>query len=87
MNPTVLIPDDLVGHFNAADGDLSRRGLEAFGLEQYKSGYITEDGLRRLLGFDTRYQLDGFLKAHDARIDYTIEDFRCEVDSLKRLGF
>jgi hypothetical protein len=66
--------------------DLSRRALEALGLEEYKSGHLTEDGLRRLLGFSTRYQLDGFLKAHDVWIDYRIKDFRREVDSLKQLA-
>jgi hypothetical protein len=86
MHLTVEIPDDLAGQLRAAGGDLSRRALEALGLEEYKSGHLTEDGLRRLLGFSTRYQLDGFLKAHDVWIDYGIEDFRREVDSLKRLG-
>lgn len=73
MNLAVEIPD-------------SRRALEALALEEYKSGRLTEDELRRLLGFGTRYQLDGFLKAHDVWIEYTVEDFRREVDSLDRLG-
>jgi hypothetical protein len=47
---------------------------------------LSEDGLRRLLGFGTHYQLDGFLKAHDIWIEYTLEDFRREVESLDRLG-
>ena len=55
-------------------------------LEEYKSGHLTEDELRRFLGFGTRYQLDGFLKAHDVWIEYTVEDFRREVDSLKQFG-
>lgn len=86
MNLTVHIPDDLVAPLSAAGVDLSRRALEAFALEEYKSGHITDNELRRLLGFETRYQLDGFLKAHDVWIDYTLEDFRREVESLKRLG-
>ena len=49
-------------------------------------GGIAEDELRRMLGFGTRYQLDGFLKAHDVWIEYTLDDFRREVDSLKQLG-
>ena len=64
MNLTVEIPDDLAVRLNVAGGDLSRRALEALGLEEYKSGHITKAELRRLLGFDTRYELDGFLKAH-----------------------
>jgi hypothetical protein len=86
MNLTVEIPDDLAGRLCAHGDDLSRRALEALALEEYKSGHLTEDELRRFLGFGTRYQLDGFLKAHDVWIEYTLEDFRREVDSLERLG-
>ena len=91
MNPTVEIPDELAGRLNAAGGDLSRRALEALSLEEYKSGHLSEDELRRLLGFGTRYRLDGFLKAHGVLIDdYTIEDLRREalhIETLQRLGF
>jgi len=86
MNLTVEIPDDLASQLNASGGDLSRRALEALALGEYKSGHLTEDELRRLLGFGTRYQLDGFLKAHDVWIEYSVDDFRREVDSLDRLG-
>jgi hypothetical protein len=86
MNLTLEIPDDLAGRLSAEGGDLSRRALEALALEEYKSGHLTETELQRLLGFGTRYKLDGFLKAHDVWIDYTIDDFRREVESLERLG-
>jgi len=87
MNLTVEIPDDLAGRLNAAGGDLSRRALEALGLEECKSGRITKAELRRLLGIGTRHELDGFLKAHQVWVDYTVEDFRRELQDLKRLGF
>jgi hypothetical protein len=87
MNLTVEIPDDLADRLNTTGGDLSRRALEAFGLEEYKSGHITKAELRRLLGIGTRYELDGFLKAHQVWVDYTVEDFRRELQDLRRLGF
>jgi predicted HTH domain antitoxin len=87
MNLTLEIPDELAGRLSAAGADLSRRALEAFALEEYKSGRISKAELRRLLGFSTRYELDGFLKAHEVWIDYTVEDFRREMQDLKRLGF
>jgi uncharacterized protein (DUF433 family) len=37
--------------------------LEGFGLEEYKAGRISKSELRRLFGFETRYELDGFLKS------------------------
>jgi hypothetical protein len=87
MELTVQIPDDLARRMSASGGDLSRRALEALALEEFKSGHITKPELRRLLGFGTRYRLDGFLKAHDVYEDYTLEDFDRDRDALKQLGF
>jgi Uncharacterised protein family (UPF0175) len=86
MNLTVTIPDDRATQLAAGGCDLSRRAMEASALEEYTSGQLTEDELRRMLGFATRYELDGFLKVHDVWIDYTLQDFRREVESLDRLG-
>jgi hypothetical protein len=87
MELTVQIPDELAGRMSASGADLSRRALEALALEEFKSGRITKPELRRLLGFGTRYRLDGFLKAHDVYEDYTMEDFERDRDALKQLGF
>jgi hypothetical protein len=88
MHLTVEIPDDFAARFSAAGPDLSRRALELLALEEYKSGHLTETELQRLLGFGTRYKLDGFLKAHGILIDdYTVDDLRREVATLQRLGF
>jgi hypothetical protein len=87
MKLNVQIPDDLASRLSAAGTDLSRRALEAFALEEYKRGRVTQAELRRLLGFGSRDQLDGFLKAHDVWIDYTLEDAKFERETLERLGF
>lgn len=86
MDVTVHIPDDLADRLGGGD-DLSRRALEALALEEYKNGRLSKADLRRLLGFPTRYQLDGFLKAHDVWMDYTLEDLQRESEDLRRLGF
>jgi len=86
MEITVQIPDDLAMSMSASGGDLSRRALEALALEEFKSGHITKPELRRLLGFGTRYRLDGFLKSHDVYEDYTMEDLEQELEGLRRLG-
>jgi hypothetical protein len=86
MNVTVQIPDDLAQRLSASGGDLSRRALEALAAEEYKRGQLTKPELQRLLEIETSYQLDGFLKAHDVWIEYTIEDFEREREGLRRLG-
>ena len=86
MNVTVHIPNDLAERLPAG-GDISRRALEALALEEYKLGNLTKPELRRLLGFDSRDQLDGFLKAHGVFEPYTVDDLDREREDLRRLGF
>jgi hypothetical protein len=87
MNLTVEIPDDVGQRLAALGGDLSRRALEALALEEYKRGHLSNRDLRRLLGFNTRYQLDGFLKEHGLFEPYDLDDLERERRDLERLGF
>ena len=89
MNLTVEIPDDLAQRLAAAGGDLSRRSpaLEALAVEEYKRGHLTDFDLRRLLGFNTHYALDGCLKAHGIFEPYSLDDLERERRDLERLGF
>lgn len=87
MNIVFEIPDDIAQRLSETGADLSRRALESLALEEFKKGNIGEPKLLRLLGFSTRHQLDGFLKAHRVEDDYTMEDFEQERQALKRLGY
>jgi hypothetical protein len=81
---TFQIPDELAG--SVADvGDLPRRALEAFALEELRAGRITEPHHCEMLGL-ARIQMDGFLKSHGIFHDYTMADFERERAALKRLG-
>jgi hypothetical protein len=86
MNVTMQIPDDIATRLGASGDDLSRRALEALVVEEYRQGHLTKPDLRRLLGFDTSDQIDGFLKAHEVWIEYTVEDMERERAGLHRLG-
>ena len=86
MDLIVHIPDDVAVRLRQAEGDLSRRALEALALEEYKGGHISKPELRRMLGFGTRYELDGFLKEHGVHEGFTFEEVEQQVETLKRLG-
>jgi Uncharacterised protein family (UPF0175) len=86
MEIILQIPDELA-RLLGSTGEIERRALEAFALEEYKLGYLTKPELRRLLGFGTRAKLDAFLKAHDVFEPYTLDDLECERRDLERLGF
>ncbi len=85
MNVTLTIPDALATRLGA-EADLPRRALEALGLEEYRAGRLTRPELRRLLGFETRFELDGFLKAHGVNEGMTLAEFERDQQTLDRLG-
>ena len=87
MELTLHIPDEVAQRLAAAGGDLSRRALEAFSLEEYRAGRLTEAQLRQLLGLETRDALDGFLKAHEVWLNYSLDDLERERAALRRLSF
>lgn len=82
MNLSVPIPDDLAQRLSRAGGDLSQRALEAFAVEEYRAGRLSQPELRQLLGFTTRAALDRFLKARgiyeSADLDVFRRDWRPE---------
>jgi hypothetical protein len=67
--------------------ETGRGALESFLAAEHKHERITKPELQQLLGIETSFELDGFLKAHDVWIEYTREDVDCEGKSLKHLGF
>ncbi|MGC2656702.1 MAG: UPF0175 family protein [Bryobacteraceae bacterium] len=81
MTVTLELPDDIAQELGSP-GDLSRRALEGLALEEFRAGRLSQRRLRRLLGFSTRYELDGFLKAHGEFIDYPIEEFERDRRAL-----
>ena len=86
MNVTVEIPDEIAATIRAGGDDLSRRVLEGFALEEYKAERLSKAQMRRLLCFETRYELDDFLKARQIWANVTIDDVRRDAQDLRSLG-
>jgi hypothetical protein len=87
MELTVHIPDDIAERLgDSVSADLSRRALEALVAEEYRLGRLNKPDLRRLLGFEASFEIDGFLKAHNVYEDYTLQDLEQELEGLRRLG-
>jgi hypothetical protein len=86
MNITVPIPDALAAKLGA-EADLPRRALEALVLEEYRAGRLSNPELRELLGLQSRYEMDGFLKAHGIYQDFTLDEVEDQVRNMERLGF
>ena len=64
MQITIELPEDIGVRLESKWKDLPRAALESLALEAYRSRALTAAQLRRLLGFETRTQVDAFLKEH-----------------------
>ena len=86
MQVTLEIPDEMAEWLASKERSLSRAALEALAIEGYRSGELSTSQTRRLLGFETRYELDGFLKAHNVwEHAYSLEDLEHDRQTWKRL--
>ena len=86
MQVIVEIPDEFSRQILPAGQDPSRALLEEAALKAFCEDRVTAYELRLILGFDTRYQLDGFLK--ERGIDhgaYSPEDLEQDARTMDRL--
>ena len=84
MQITLELPEDIVRELRSRWKDVPRAALESLALEAYRSRALTAAQLRRLLGFETRMQVDAFLKEHEV-YDLTAADFEQDRATLRRL--
>jgi len=86
MQVTLEIPDDMAQRLMSRGQDPARATLEAVAIEEYRSGALTALQMRRLLGFETRNELDGFLKQRNVwEFAYSLEDLQQDRRTLQRL--
>jgi len=78
------LPEDIAEGLESRWKDLPRAALESLALEAYRSRALTAAQLRRLLGFETRIQVDAFLKDHEI-YDYSAADFEQDTKTLREL--
>jgi hypothetical protein len=81
MDVHLVIPEELARQLASDANGLARAALEAIALEGVRSGKLTVSQARRLLGIESRYEMDGFLKAHGVFLDLTLEDVRRDSDA------
>jgi predicted HTH domain antitoxin len=82
---TIHIPEGLARSLGQASSDLSRRTLEALAIDGYRSGELTEEQVRRILGYGSRMQVHEFLKEHDVYLNYGLEDLEQDMQTLRQV--
>lgn len=85
MEVTIQLPDDIAVQLQESGMDLPRVALEKIAIEGAQSGELTDDQIRRLLGFETRMQVDAFLKSAGVYFDYTESDFAMDRETIEHL--
>ena len=83
---TINLPDDISTALTGQWGDLSQRSLEAIAVEGYRTGALTESQVRRLLGFEDRFQVHAWLKEHQVTLRYTAADLEDDLIAHRQLG-
>ncbi len=86
MRVTIQLPDDISAALEEQWDDVPRRSLEAIAVEAYRSGALTESQVRRLLGFESRFQVHALLKEHHVPLQYTAEDLEDDLRAQRELG-
>ena len=85
MTIELHLPEDIARDLSAQEGDLSRAALESLALEGYRAGHLSEEQLRRMLGFDSRFEVHGFLKQHQTYLNYTEADLEHDLAVARSL--
>ena len=81
---TLELPEDIAKELETRWTNLPRAALESLALEAYRSHVLSAAQLRRLLGFETRIQVDAFLKEHEV-YNFTATDFEQDRETLRQV--
>jgi uncharacterized protein UPF0175 len=86
MEVSIHLPDDIIPRDQTQWEDVPRHVLESLALAWYQSGELSEEQVRRLLGYNTRLEVHAFLKNHDVPLRYSLEDLEKDREAHRCLG-
>lgn len=85
MTIVLNLPEDIAMELSRQGADLTRAALESLALEGYRSGHLSEEQVRRMLAFDSRFEVHAFLKQHNAYLNYTDADLEHDLAQARNL--
>lgn len=81
----IELPEDIASRL-AGKGELSNVALRALAAQAYRDGQLTHAEVQRMLGFESRWETDEFLKKAGAYLDYTEADLENDLASLRQIS-
>ena len=82
MQINIDLPDELVQHYN--QDHLTREILEALVVQAYQTEKITSAEVGNILGLQSRWAVDAFLKQHNADLHYDETDLERDRETLRQ---
>ena len=86
MRVTIDLPDDITAALEGQWKDIPRQALEALAVEAYRTDALSENQVRRLLNFESRFQVHALLKEHRVPLKYTLADVENDLAVHRELG-
>ena len=83
---TVELPEDVATVLQNLDEDLSLTALKSLAAESYRSEVLTDAQIMRLMGFESRFELDEFLKEHKIYFDYSLEEIERDAKASRQIS-
>ena len=80
------IPEEIATNIGEDAHSVERVALQALALEGIRSGSLSRGQVRQLLGLQTRYEVDGFLKAHGVPVQESLEEVQRDAELVKSLA-
>ena len=83
---TIHIPDEAEQTLREAWGDnLDRAALETLVVEAYRTARLGISQVRRLLGFESRWDAEAWLAGHGVNWNYTPDDLEADRKTPDRI--
>lgn len=86
MHVQLELPEDIARALIADGQDLKRATEQSIALEGYRSGRLSEEQVRRLLGLASRLEVHAFLKAHKVYLNYTDQDLDQDLETARKFS-
>ena len=80
------LPEDISDTLRGQWGDVSQRALEVLAVEGYRSGALSEAQVRRMLGYESRFQVHALLKRHNVPYRLSTADVESDIATHRELG-
>lgn len=86
MQITIDLPEDIAAALKGQWDDVPQGSLEAIAVEAYRTGVLHESQIRRLMGFETRFEVHALLKRHGVPLRISAADVEADVEAHRSLG-